>query len=105
MEAFSHFGRYRDPASQLIYQWKSLSNPSDFTTSIDMRVSGFDRTSTIISRFNDDEMTAMGEDACVREAMKLAEREFGLPSWRPESQENTRGVLHHLVQMARELVA
>jgi hypothetical protein len=53
---------------------------------------------------SDGDLVDKGETECVREAMILAEQALMRDLAKPEG-DNTRGVLRHLVQMAKAAVA
>jgi hypothetical protein len=103
MEAFMHQGRFVDPTSEIAFEWRTESSNYVGKVSIHMKAIGRDSHALITAVFSDEEVHRYGNDACVLEAMARAERELTIV--RPTKRENTRGVLRHLVQMARTVAA
>lgn len=103
MEAFMHQGRHLDPVSDIYYEWRSEIHNFNNEIAVYMTATSRERQVKITATFTERELHSYGEDLCVREAMARAERRLTMAP--PVKQENTRGVLRHLVQMAKAVAA
>lgn len=105
MEAFTiHQSSYLDHDSQVGYEWWAESSPAMFQTVLHMVARSRGQQVKIEMTVSDGDRVDKGEEACVREAMILAEQALMRDLAKPEGS-NTRGVLRHLVQMAKAVAA
>ena len=104
MDAFRYQGRYLDPVSKITYAWTSESFDFYESVAIHMNASNRNHRVRVTSTFANAHVHNVDENACVRAAMQRAEDALYNEAARSEGS-NTRGVLRHLVQMARAVAA
>lgn len=105
MEAFMHQGRYIDATSQIAFEWRSeTTDPVQGSVAVTMVAIKDNFKAQVTTQFTEVDLIRASEQDLIRECMFRAKRQL-LDHMARTPRENTRGVLRHLVRMARTVAA